>query len=402
MTKKRIINDPLYGLIHFPYPIIYEIIEQASFQRLRRIRQMGFASYVYPGATHSRFQHTLGAVYLMHRAIEILRNKGIAISDLEAQGACVAILLHDIGHGPFSHALENVLVKYKHEDMSLVILESLTHLNPEIFSIARQIFTNRYPRPFLSQLVSGHLDVDRMDYLNRDSFYTGVVEGKIGYDRILMMLNVADDKLVVEQKGIYSIEKFLIARRFMYDQVYLHKTCVTIELMLRKLFSEIRVLGQDGKLDAILSTDPLIEFFLEEDHGLDALSSHRLAAFLKFDDHDVWQVIKKAANTTDFSTSFLAKSILNRKLFNIEIISEKPTSDFIEKKRQIIVNKSKFDKVIMKKLTIFASESTSTYSESKDFIRILTKAKQIERFSEMSTYRWNEKPNQKYLVCFPK
>lgn len=229
MNKKKIINDPVYGFITIPYTIIFDLIEHPAFQRLRRIRQTGLSDFVYPGALHTRFHHALGAMHLMKQAIDVLRAKGTEITEEEAEAVCVAILLHDIGHGPFSHALEHTLLDVNHETLSMVIMERINgEMNGKI-SLAIQIFKNDYHKTFLHHLVSSQLDMDRMDYLNRDSFFTGVAEGKIGYDRIIKMLAVKDDQLVVEEKGIYSIEKFLMARRIMYWQVYLHKAVLSAE-----------------------------------------------------------------------------------------------------------------------------------------------------------------------------
>ena len=247
MNKRKIFNDPVYGFISIPFEIIYDIIEHPYFQRLRRINQLGLSSLVYPGANHSRFQHTLGAVHLMGKALEVLRNKGHQITNEEAEAVTIAILLHDIGHGPYSHTLEQSIVnEVHHEQISLYFFEELNKTLNGRLSLAIKIFKNEYPKRFLNQLVSGQLDVDRLDYLIRDSFYTGVAEGVIGYDRIIQMLDVHDDNLVVEEKGIYSIEKFIVSRRLMYWQVYLHKTSLSAEHMMVNLLERAKFLAREN------------------------------------------------------------------------------------------------------------------------------------------------------------
>ena len=260
--NRKIINDPVYGFIDIPYPLVYEIIEHPYFQRLRRIKQLGLTHLVYPGAQHTRFQHSLGALHLMTSAIETLRQKGIDISTEEAEAVSVAILLHDIGHGPFSHALEQSLVEnISHEDISKLFMQELNEQFSGRLELALDIFSNNYKKKFLHQLVSGQLDMDRLDYLRRDSFFTGVTEGTIGSDRIIKMINVANDKLVVDVKGIYSIEKFLIARRLMYWQVYLHKTVQSAELLLVKILKRAKELAMAG--NPVFGT-PALKLFLHQ------------------------------------------------------------------------------------------------------------------------------------------
>jgi HD superfamily phosphohydrolase len=247
--KRKIVNDPVYGFIHIPSGLLFEMVEHPVFQRLRRIHQLGFTHLVYPGAIHTRFQHSLGAMHLMDQALESLRYKGFDISDLEAEGALAAILLHDIGHGPFSHSLEGLIVKgVRHEELTLSLMDDLNQSCGGALDTALAIFRKQWPGKFLCQLVSGQLDMDRMDYLRRDSFYTGVIEGAIGSDRIIKMLSVFDDELVVEEKGIYSIEKFLIARRLMYWQVYMHKTGIAADVLMSKILSRARKLSMAGRL----------------------------------------------------------------------------------------------------------------------------------------------------------
>ncbi|MDF1866230.1 MAG: HD domain-containing protein [Saprospiraceae bacterium] len=246
MNKKKIVNDPVYGFITIPYNIVFDLVEHPFVQRLRRIKQVSLTHYVYPGALHTRFHHALGALHLMGQAIEVLRSKEVEISDEEAKAASIAILLHDIGHGPFSHTLEHTIINVHHEELSLLFMECLNDIFENQLDLAIQIFKNKYHKKFLHQLISGQLDMDRMDYLNRDSFFTGVHEGVIGYDRIIKMLAVHNDELVVEEKGIYSIEKFLIARRLMYWQVYLHKTVLGVEQMLIRVWQRAKKLVKEG------------------------------------------------------------------------------------------------------------------------------------------------------------
>jgi len=248
MSKSKIFNDPVYGFVSVPYGLLFNLVEHRWFQRLRRIKQVSLTHYVYPGALHTRFHHALGALHLMQQAIEVLRSKGAYISDQEAEAVSAAILLHDIGHGPFSHTLEHTLVRAHHEALSLLFMEQLNQELGGALDMTIRIFRDQYPKRFLHQLVSGQLDMDRMDYLNRDSFFTGVHEGVIGYDRIIKMLAIQNDELVVEEKGIYSIEKFLIARRLMYWQVYLHKTVLSAEQMLVQTLRRAKDLVRAGEL----------------------------------------------------------------------------------------------------------------------------------------------------------
>src|SRR5690606_25645021 len=312
MNKKKIINDPIYGFINIPYEILFDLMEDSWFQRLRRITQVGLTQLTYPGATHTRFHHALGAMHLMWQSIGLLRGKGVEISDEEASAACMAILLHDIGHGPFSHALEGQLIKVSHEELSLEIMKRLNEKFEGALDLAIQIFTGEYPRHFLHQLVSGELDVDRLDYLGRDSFYTGVVEGKIGTNRIIKMMNVVNDELVIEEKGLYSIEKFLMARKIMYWQVYMHKTVLAVEKMM---------------ISAVIRMKKLIL-----QHGLPhcAHNFHRLLSgddslelFLTLDDSDVIQALKNHSVFEDPLLSYLSEGILHRNLFRSQL-STKP------------------------------------------------------------------------------
>jgi HD superfamily phosphohydrolase len=316
MNKKKIFNDPIYGLIRFPFEAIYEIIDHPYFQRLRRISQQALSHYVYPGALHTRFQHALGATYLMTRAIETIRAKGTEVSDHEYEAVCIAILLHDMGHGPFSHALEHALAGVHHEEISLVLMEAIGKELDMDLSTAMSMFMDTYPRPFFHQLVSGQIDTDRMDYLTRDSFFSGVAEGVIGYDRIITMMAVAGDRLVIEEKGIASIEKFLLARRLMYWQVYLHKTVISAETMLISLLRRARELTVSGEK---LAVSDELSFFLNLQAGdsLNIRHTDFVRNFVQLDDMDLLWMIKQSVQHEDFVFRTLCRSLLERKLLKV-------------------------------------------------------------------------------------
>ncbi|HNY54443.1 MAG TPA: HD domain-containing protein, partial [Chitinophagales bacterium] len=316
MNKRKIFNDPVYGFISIPYDIVFDVIEHPYFQRLRRIQQLGLSSLVYPGATHSRFHHSLGAMHLMYRSLEVLKSKGQEITEDESKAAVLAILMHDLGHGPFSHALEGVLVEnLHHEHISMLLMRNLQKEFGKPIEMAIQIFTNQYPKRFLYQLVSGQLDMDRLDYLNRDSFYSGVSEGVVGYDRIINMLDVHDDNIVVEEKGIYSIEKFIVARRLMYWQVYLHKTSLVADLMLKNAVLRAKEVYKGNKKQLEISAN--LNFFLSNTLSLNDFDEH-LTKFAALDDYDIFQALKVWMNSEDVILKTLSTSIINRKLFKIE------------------------------------------------------------------------------------
>lgn len=318
MSNIKIINDPVHGFINIPDGLLLDIVNHPYFQRLRRIQQMGLASYIYPGAVHTRFHHAIGAMHLMQEALDVLKSKGISISSLEQESAMVAILLHDIGHGAFSHTLEQILLPgIHHEDISLVLMKKLNvHFEGKL-DTAIAIFTNSYERKFFHQLVSGQLDTDRLDYLVRDSFYSGVAEGIIGYDRILKMLNVYDDKLVVEEKGIYSIEKFLVSRRLMYWQVYLHKTSLAADLMLHNILKISKELFRAGTIN--LEIFPSLAYFFSKDCSIQFLenSEECITKFIAIDDTDIWVAIKHWSKCSDDILSNLCSRLLNRNLFKV-------------------------------------------------------------------------------------
>lgn len=316
MNKKKIFNDPIYGLIRFPFSSLYEIIDHPIFQRLRRISQQALSHYVYPGALHTRFQHALGATYLMTRAIETIRAKGTEVSDQEYEAVCTAILLHDVGHGPFSHALEHSLAGVHHEDISLILMGVIGNELKIDLSMAISMFRGTYHRPFFHQLVSGQIDTDRMDYLMRDSFFSGVAEGIIGYDRIITMMAVSEDRLVIEEKGIASIEKFLLARRLMYWQVYLHKTVISAETMLIALLRRARELTISGKMLAV--SDELFYFLNMQEGGKIPISDPEfIKNFKQLDDMDLLWMIKKSVHHKDFVFRTLCKSLLERTLLKV-------------------------------------------------------------------------------------
>ena len=322
-NKLKIINDPVHGFIKIPYEIIFDIMEHRCFQRLRRISQTGLLSLIFPGATHTRFHHAIGAMHLMFNALEILKQKGVKISMEEEKGAMLAVLLHDVGHGPFSHALENILMdNWHHEKLSLLLMEQLNEEFSGELTIAIQMFQGKYYRKFFNQLISSQLDVDRLDYLKRDSFYTGVSEGNINTQRILSTLNVLDDELVLDEKGIYSIEHYLVARMFMYWQVYYHKAAVLAENLLIKIMNRAKTLvSQNVKVEASEN----LKYFLYRESSTEA-TEEDIARFMELDDTDVLQAIKSWKNHEDFVLSYLCKTVINRKFPKI-IYSSTPFSD---------------------------------------------------------------------------
>lgn len=323
VNKLKIINDPVHGFIKIPYEIIFDIMEHRCFQRLRRISQTGLLSLIFPGATHTRFHHAIGAMHLMFNALEILKQKGVKISTEEEKGAMLAVLLHDVGHGPFSHALENILMdNWHHEKLSLLLMEQLNEEFSGELTIAIQMFQGKYHRKFFNQLISSQLDVDRLDYLKRDSFYTGVSEGNINTQRILSTLNVLDDELVLDEKGIYSIEHYLVARMFMYWQVYYHKAAVLAENLLIKIMNRAKILvSQNVKVEASEN----LKYFLYRESSIEA-TEEDIARFMELDDTDVLQAIKSWKNHDDFVLSYLCKTVINRKFPKI-IYSSTPFSD---------------------------------------------------------------------------
>ncbi len=403
--KRKIINDPLYGFITIADKLVFDVIEHPYFQRLRRIEQLGLASMVYPGALHTRFHHALGAMHLMGLAIETLRSKGFDISLQEAQGATLAILLHDIGHGPFSHALEHQFVQgISHEEITLMFLKNLNKEFDNKLETAIAIFENTYPRKFLHQLVSGQLDVDRLDYLMRDSFYTGVSEGVISTDRILKMLTVDDDELAVELKGIYSIEKFIVARRLMYWQVYYHKTVLAVEYMLISILNRARTLA---KGEVALPSSAALKFFLKQEIGKEQFlaSPDMLSKFAALDDYDIHSAIKKWASHSDPILSSLCNSLLNRKLFRAVITTVPFADEKIKGIRDRITQKLKLSGNDYSYFTGQGEISNSAYDPNNDRITIVDKKGErwdISGLSEQLNIAIYNKTVSKFFTYFPK
>jgi len=401
--ERKIINDPVFGFINIPKGLLYDIVRHPLLQRLTRIKQVGLSSVVYPGAQHTRFQHSLGAFYLMSEAITQLASKGNFIFDSEAEAVQAAILLHDIGHGPFSHVLEDTIVKgIPHEEISLMLME---RMNKEVngqLSLAIQIFKDEYPKRFLHQLVSGQLDMDRLDYLRRDSFYTGVTEGNIGSARIIKMLDVADDRLVVESKGIYSIENFLMARRLMYWQVYLHKTSVAYEKMLISTLLRAKELASQG---IELFASPALHFFLYNDITPTEFYSNPdcLENFIQLDDNDIWTALKVWSTHTDKVLSTLSMGMINRNIFKVEISSE-PISE--DRKKELTLQISQQLDIPLSEANYFVSTPSiekNMYEPADDSIDIIYKdgtIKNIAEASDMLNISLLSKKVKKYYICY--
>ncbi len=394
----------MYGFLHIQSDLIFDIIQHPHFQRLRHINQLGMAEYVYPGARHTRFQHALGAMHLMTRAIESLKTKGITISDLEAEAAQVAVLLHDIGHGPFSHTLEESLLPgIRHESISYVLMNKLNDAFDGSLDLALKIFRNAYPRKFFHQLVSSQLDMDRLDYLKRDCFYTGVEEGTIGVDRIIAMLAVHNDELVVEEKGIYNIENFITSRRLMYWQVYLHKTAVAAERMLVNIIKRARALKQAG--ERVPCSDAL-QFFLTGNYTIDDFNSHSNVAenFGKLDDHDIWGALKLWQNHSDDILEGLSTSLLQRKLFQIKFSNESIKKETIEKVKQAVADQYKVLKAETAYYVSFGSVSNEAYTEGQKINLLMKDGRLIDiaQASDLPNIQALSKVVKKNYLCWPK
>ncbi|MEY3644022.1 MAG: hypothetical protein RLZZ207_716 [Bacteroidota bacterium] len=404
MKSQKILNDPVYGFITIPSELIFAIIDHPYFQRLRRIRQLGLTDFVYPGALHTRFHHALGAMHLMSITLDNLRIKGTEISETEYEAALIAILLHDIGHGPFSHALEYSLLRgIPHEELSLLTIELLNEEFGGQLTLALSIFKNQYPRKFFHQLVSSQLDIDRLDYLQRDCFFTGVSEGTIGADRIIKMMAVKDDQLVIEEKGIYSIENFLSARRLMYWQVYLHKTTVSAEKMLINLIQRAKKLAQDGR--TFFVTEEMAYFMRQEVSLADfKADSNLLKKFLQLDDFDIWGAIKLWKNDPDYVLQNISQMFLTRKLFKINLVNESFSSQEIENLRAKALKKLG---VPEEDLGYFFSTGTiSNYGYvEKDRISILTKKGEVvdvASAADLPNIKIMSKMVEKHYVCVAK
>ena len=405
IKKDKIINDPIYGFVKLDKGIITDLIDHHYFQRLRKISQLGLTYLVYPGAHHSRFHHAIGCMHLMNKAINQIRNKGHEITETESEALKIAILLHDIGHGPFSHALEHSIASnISHEHLSLLLMQSLNDQYDGKLSLAIKIFKNKHPKQFLYQLVSSQLDMDRLDYLKRDSFFTGVTEGNIGTERIINMLNVVNDKLVVEEKGIYSVEKFLIARRLMYWQVYLHKTVVAAENMLIKVLKRAKELLNNGKE---VHTNHFLGKFLKNSYSTIDFenSSELLNDFAELDDFDIYSSLKYWKNNPDFVLSSLSKMILNRKLLKIKVQNNKFTSSEINAEIKKVKQHYNITKEEAEYFIFSDKISNSTYNIEKSNINILMKNNDVIDITHASEqfkiYALNKTIN-KYFMCYPK
>ena len=397
-NKRKIINDPIYGFITVDHPLLFFIIDHPWYQRLRRIYQMALAQLVYPGAVHTRLHHSLGAYHLMCLAINELKNKNIAVSKEEEIAAKAAILLHDIGHGPFSHALENVLVPgVHHEQLGLEIMHRLNHESGDGLDMTISIFTNEYNKPFLHQLISGQIDVDRMDYLTRDSFYTGVSEGVIGYDRILKMLTVHDGNLMIEEKGLYSVEKFLVARRQMYWQVYLHKTVLAAEKMIVKIIERAREINaQDGQQLRLNST---LDFFFENFKGMDTPA---LEKFCLLDDYDIMFAIKQWSNHAVVVLSTLCRCLLNRKLFKSRLQTIPFDEEEVCAKRKDLAKKMSISTEEAAYFVFTGEAVNTTYQLADERINILSKdgtVRDISLVDDPLIHKTLSMPVKKFYIC---
>lgn len=402
-NKLKILNDPIYGFITIPSTLLYDLIEHPYFQRLRRIKQMGLSSLVYPGAEHTRFHHALGCMHMMQKAVQVLRFKNVEISKEEEEALYVAILLHDIGHGPFSHAMEHSIVEnVHHEEISLLFMNALNQEFEGKLNLAIEIFKGNYHRKFLIQLISSQMDMDRMDYLKRDSFYSGVAEGNINSERLVQMINVHNDLLVVEEKGIYSVEKFLVARRLMYWQCYLHKTSVGAELLLSKILKRAKELTLQGE---VLPASNVLQFFLENSiHKID-FNNEALNHFALLDDADIVTALKNWQFHNDKVLSYLSNAIVNRKLFHVQSVS----------KEEIVSKTAYYQQLCKDELDVKDNEldyfvfgdklKNQAYDLKAEPIRIFTKNKEIIDVLEASD-QYNLKalsePVYKYFICYPK
>lgn len=403
MNKKKIINDPVYGFISIPSALVYDLISHPYFQRLRYIKQLGMTHLVYPGALHTRFHHAIGAMHLMSLALEVLKSKGHQITHDEEEAATIAILLHDIGHGPFSHALEHTLVNgIKHEDISMLMMDKLNEEFEGRLTKAITIFKGKYHRSFFCQLISGQLDLDRMDYLNRDSFFTGVSEGVISFDRIIKMFNVVDDQLVIEEKGIYSIEKFLIARRLMYWQVYLHKTVIAGEQLLVKILERAKELASGGEK---LFATPALQHFLQNDVTENNFfeDDYHLLQFSKLDDQDIYASIKVWEAYDDQILSRLCKMLNSRTLYKVEISNSEPPADRIERLATQTALALNIDEDDVSYFVFTDTIRNRAYNAGLSNINILMKNNDlvdIAKASDLSNLESLDKTVKKHILCY--
>ncbi len=408
-NKKKIVNDPVFGFITIQSELIFDLIEHPYFQRLRRIKQLGLSYLVFPGATHTRFEHALGTVHLIRSAIQTLELKGVEISEQEAEAVTIAILLHDIGHGPFSHALEHSIVGgVSHEEISAMLMEDLNRHFDGKLELAIRIFENAYHKKFLHQLVASQLDMDRLDYLRRDSFFTGVMEGAIGSDRIIKMLNVCGDELVIEDKGIYSIEKFLIARRIMYWQVYLHKTVLSAEYLLVGVLRRAKYLSMRG---VKLFATPSLAVFLGQNISISHFVSGEkfngrplLSVFAELDDNDILASIKQWQYEADPILAYLSSCLVNRRLFRIRIKDNPFKKKVMDEIRSGIMKHFKIGEEDLEYFFIHDSITNNAYASGDDKINILFKTGKVKEISEASDINLSSLSQtvRKYFICYPK
>lgn len=402
-NKLKILNDPIYGFITIPSELIFDLIEHPYFQRLRRISQMGLSYLVYPGAHHTRFHHALGCMHLMQKSVGVLRFKGVEISEAEEEAIYIAILLHDIGHGPFSHAMEHSIVnEVNHEAISLKFMEEINAEFNGSLTLAIQIFKGEYHRSFLHQLISSQLDMDRLDYLKRDSFYTGVAEGNINSERLITMLNVVDDQLVVEEKGIYSVEKFLLARRLMYWQVYLHKTSIVAENLLIRVLKRAKELVERG---AELPASEALHFFLNHKIVSDNFTREVLDVFARLDDYDVVAAMKQWTKIDDFVLSNLCTMIINRDLLKIKIKKKPFKKDKIAECLLGVKNNFEIPEDEAAYFVFTGTISNQAYHQNKQNINIVYKTDKIVdivKATDQFNLKALSKPVTKYFICYPK
>jgi len=409
-NKRKIINDPVYGFINIPGDFIFDLIEHPWFQRLRNIRQLGLTSFVYPGAVHSRFQHCLGALHLMDNALRTLKSKGVEIKSEEEEAVLIAILLHDAGHGPFSHALETSIINgISHEDISLLMMKKLNETFNGKLDLSIEIFKGTYHRKFMHELIAGQIDMDRLDYLRRDSFFTGVIEGSVGSDRIIRMLNVVDDSLVIDEKGIYSLEKFLIARRLMYWQVYMHKTVLASENLLVKILQRAKELAGEGH---DLYATPALKFFLYNRIGPDDLLRNGnftpglvASTFTRLDDSDILVSAKYWADSSDRVLSDLSSRLMKRDLLAIELQNEPFPEERVNKLKSMTAEMTGLDVELTSYYVYTSSISNLAYAPGAPEVKILLKSGKtanISSVSDMFDHRFLSEKITKYFLCYPK
>ncbi len=403
INKLKIFNDPIYGFISIPNALIYDLIQHPYFQRLRRISQMGLSYLVYPGANHTRFHHALGCMHLMQKAVDVLRFKGVSISEEEENALYIAILLHDIGHGPFSHAMEKSIVEdVHHEEISLLFMRQLNVEFKGKLSLAIKVFEGDYHRKFMLQLISSQLDMDRMDYLKRDSFYSGVAEGNVNSERLIQMMNVEDDALVIEEKGIYSVEKFLMSRRLMYWQAYLHKTSLAAELIMTKILKRAKELTLKG---VVLPCSEPLQFFMQNKVGLESFDTETLDLFSQLDDFDVISALKAWQKNDDFILSSLSKMIINRDLLKIQLTNDKVAIDDLNPLKERFAAQNDISIADTNYFIFKGKIKNQAYNKEAEPIRILKKDRTVEDVIESSdqlNLKSLSKSVTKYYICFPK